>query len=410
LKLLPIFIFQLFLFSSCTILVKPIAGNFSKEPQLRYSTLSNEAKKMIDESFSGIDFSKYRDVHVHLVGLGNNNNGAWVNPEMREGFHLYKRLQFAVYMNASGIQSEENSDNEYIERLVKLIKGFPKGAKFHLFAFDKFYEKNGKENLKHSSFYIPNDYLLKVVERYPGIFVPVISIHPYRTDAIEKLKMYASKGIRFVKWLPNAMGIDPSDEKSVNFLKEMKTLDMTLITHVGEEKAVEGDEFQAYGNPLLFRKALEHGTNIIMSHLASLGDCKDVESADMKMLPCYDLFWRLFKDERYKDNLFADLSGITIHTRTKYVFDMLKKKEYHHRFIHGSDYPLPAINLIYRTGQYAKLKLIPIKEREILNEIYDYNPLVFDFVVKRRISFEDHKFLPSAFEFPDSLSDKNTGE
>jgi hypothetical protein len=53
--------------------------------------------------------------------------------------------------------------------------------------------------------------------------------------------------------------------------------------------------------------------------------------------------------------------------------------------VNGSDYPLPAINVLIRTGALVKQGYITSEERVCLNEIYDYNPLLFDFVLKRAI-------------------------
>ena len=38
----------------------------------------------------------------------------------------------------------------------------------------------------------------------------------------------------------------------------MKELDLVLLSHGGEEKAVEAEEDQKLGNPLLLRRALDH--------------------------------------------------------------------------------------------------------------------------------------------------------
>ena len=53
--------------------------------------------------------------------------------------------------------------------------------------------------------------------------------------------------------------------------------------------------------------------------------------------------------------------------------------------MNGSDYPLPAINWIYRTSQWKDQGYITDSERESLNQIYHYNPLLFDFVSKRTL-------------------------
>jgi len=50
--------------------------------------------------------------------------------------------------------------------------------------------------------------------------------------------------------------------------------------------------------------------------------------------------------------------------------------------VNGSDYPLPAINMVVHTKKLVKMGFITSKERKILNEIYDYNPLLFDMLLK----------------------------
>ena len=50
------------------------------------------------------------------------------------------------------------------------------------------------------------------------------------------------------------MGIDPSDPQCDPFYEQMKQLDLVLLSHGGEEKAVEAKEDQKLGNPLLLRR------------------------------------------------------------------------------------------------------------------------------------------------------------
>jgi hypothetical protein len=73
--------------------------------------------------------------------------------------------------------------------------------------------------------------------------------------------------------------------------------------------------------------------------------------------------------------------------------------------VNGSDYPLPAINSLIRTGAMVKQGYITAEERAHLNEIYDYNPLQFDFVLKRaiRIPGTDQRFPASIFMSNSSL-------
>jgi hypothetical protein len=53
--------------------------------------------------------------------------------------------------------------------------------------------------------------------------------------------------------------------------------------------------------------------------------------------------------------------------------------------VNESDYPLPAINVLIRTGAMVKQGYLTPDERACLNELYHYNPLLFDLVLKRTI-------------------------
>ena len=73
--------------------------------------------------------------------------------------------------------------------------------------------------------------------------------------------------------------------------------------------------------------------------------------------------------------------------------------------MNGSDYPLPAINILYKTSQLSDLGFITEKEEELLNEIYSYNPILFDFVLKRtmRSPSTGKRLRPEAFTLPENL-------
>ncbi len=70
---------------------------------------------------------------------------------------------------------------------------------------------------------------------------------------------------------------------------------------------------------------------------------------------------------------------------------ILKRQDLHARLVNGSDYPLPAINASDSHSLSRPRRLHHRGEREALNEIYDYNPLLFDFVLKRTIRHPETK-------------------
>lgn len=397
-------ILSLLLLSGCSVFIDKIAGDFEKEPEVMLKELSPKAKALLDASYEGINKQCFRDVHVHSVGNGSGGTGNWVNPKMMSLKHPWKFLQYKVYLSASGLEDLKDADEKYMARLAKLARADKRYSKLHLLAFDKNHTLEGKEDLDRSTFYITNDFVWKMYKKYPDIIIPTISVHPYRVDAVERLEKWGALGVKYIKWLPNAQNIDPASPKLDKYYEVVKKYGMSILSHTGDEKAVDGEEFQKLANPLNFKRPLEMGVNIIMAHVASLGMCEDYEQGGKKS--CFDLFWRMFQDKKYEKNLFGELSGVTIHTRVGAPIDtLLEQPDYHNRLINGSDYPLPAINILYRTSQFKKLGYITKEEMELLNEIYDYNPLVFDFVLKRNLKHPKSgmKFRPVAFELPEQL-------
>jgi predicted TIM-barrel fold metal-dependent hydrolase len=363
-----------------------ISGAFTRKPEELKDDISPKAADLIKRAFGDIDPQRLIDHHTHVAGLGTGGTNAFVNPKMRSWAHPFHHLKFKVYLSAVGVKDLDRADAQLIKRLANLIKHIEHHGKHRLLAFDKNYRSDGSVNLEKTEFYVPNEYVFALAEQYPDLFMANISVNPYRPDAIEEVEKWARRGARIVKWLPNAMGIDPSDPGCDSFYQKMKQLDLILLSHGGEEKAVEAEEDQKLGNPLLLRRALDHGVKVIVAHCAGLGDNQDLDSTDKKRVPNFDLFMRLMDEKRYEGLVFGEISAMTQFNRIgKPLTTILEREDLHERLLNGSDYPLPAINILVRTRPLVRGGYINADERESLNEIYDYNPLLFDFVLKRTI-------------------------
>ncbi|MBA3900004.1 MAG: amidohydrolase family protein [Bacteroidetes bacterium] len=362
--------------------LKTFAGNYDEG--LKYKELSDHAKLFIEDAFTGIDENDLRDYHCHILGIGTGHSGNYIHYKMTSWALPINHLKFNAYSNAAGIKHIQWGDQEYIARLVSLVKQMP--GKVAILAWDKFYKRNGLVDTANTMAYVPNELVYEIYQRFPGHFIPCVSIHPYRNDALNELSKWAELGVRQVKWAPNSMGIDPSDKKCIPFYSVMKELDMVLLTHTGKEDALPVSGYQHLGNPLLYRRPLDMGVKIIMAHCASLGKSLDFEAVNPDMEKNYKLFLRLMKEKQYSDNLFGDISGITqINRCGEPLKALLKARSIHHRLINGSDYPLPAINSIIWTKTLENLGYINNQERKVINEIYKYNPMLFDFVLKRNL-------------------------
>jgi uncharacterized protein len=346
-------------------------------------SLSGKASDLVKKSFEDVDPQKQLDYHTHIAGVGAGNSGAFVNPRMLSWKHPFHRVKFSVYRAACGVTDEKSTDEDLVRRLAALVRNNPFHGKHRLLAFDKHYKLDGTVNLEKTEFYVPNEHVFAIAQQHSDVFVPAISVHPYRTDAIQELEKWASLGARMVKWLPNAMGMDPSHPQCDAFYQKMKQLNLVLLSHGGEEKAVESEEDQKLGNPLLLRRPLDQGVKVIVAHCASLGTNEDLDHPGTK-LHNFDLFLKLMDEPRYQELVFADISAMTQFNRIgKPLETILNREDLHSRLVNGSDYPLPAINFLILTKPLLRGGYINQDERALLKEIYQANPLVFDFVLKR---------------------------
>jgi len=367
---------------------------------------SPSAQALVDRAFADLDPAlPLVDVHVHAIGLGQDGDGTSVNPEKLSPRHPLKRLETGLYLKATGVKGLAHFDRDYLDILTARAEGFPRPLKVHLLAMDRAYRPDGTPDPARTEFHVPNAYVLEAAARQPERFVAVASIHPARPDAIQELEACAAKGVRLLKWLPNAQAIDPADTRHDAFYRRMKELGVVLLTHAGEEKAVAVKDAQALGNPLRLRRPLDLGVTVIVAHCASLGRNADLDHPG-KTATNFSLFLRLMANPAYQGRLYGDLSAITqINRLPTALRTLLAHPEFDGRLLNGSDYPLPGVNLIIWTRRLVELKLITPGERRALNEIWKRNPLLFDYVLKRTL--KDPK---TGRRWPASLFQRSPGD
>lgn len=379
-----------------------IAGASSRRPEEMETGLSPATKALVDRAYADVNPARLLDYHVHLVGLGEGGSGCCVNPKMLTWKHPLDRVKFLAYRSAGRIEDEEHADSQYVARLADLARHHK--GRFLVLAFDRHYAPDGRDVPEKTEFHVPNDHAIRVASEQPDLFVAAGSVHPYREDAVEELERCAARGVRIVKWLPNAMGIDPSDARCRPFYERMHALGMVLLSHGGEEKAVEAEEDQRLGNPLLLRAALEAGVKVIVAHCAGLGTDEDLDDPARPRVPSWQLFLRMMDDPRWRGLLFGDISAATQANRIpEPLATLIRREDLHTRLVNGSDYPLPAVNVVIRTGKLVSLGMLTGDERTALNELYDVDPLVFDYALKRSLCVRDpngteHRFAASVFE------------
>lgn len=388
-----------------TFILKQI-GCTCKENQ----TLSLDAmamvKSVLDDETNSHDIF---DMHTHVVGVGHHGTGCCSHPNSYSFLrHPFISIQRVIFTNVSGISNQsETIDQDYIKKLIQYTEHFNtllsgKKYKHFLLAMTYWYDRDGTIRPDKTGLYVPNDYVLSLSNGRPDLFNPCVSVSPYQTDCVKQLELYASQGVKMVKWLPNSMGIKMTDPECQPFYNAMRRLNLVLLCHVGEENAVSaGGPDQSLGNPLLLRAPLDSGVKVIAAHCASEGENIDLDSSDRaKKESNFRLFLRLMDDPKYNDVLFADISSLILYKRIgEPLTTMLDRTDLHHRLVYGSDYPVPIIGLLVHTRALMYAGYINNQQRALLNEIFDFNPLLFDYITKRIIKSPNtgNTFHPSIF-------------
>jgi mannonate dehydratase len=355
----------------------------------------------VRSAFQGLDLQQVWDSHVHLVGIGDSPSGIYLDPRMNSKLHPSHFLRRLAFLNAGCAYDLEGRsiDAAYVRRMLNLLDGMRRGNKLVLFAFERVYGEDGKADMDRTEFHVPDGYARELARENPRYFEWACSIHPYRRDCVEALEQAKADNARAVKWLPASMGIDPASPLCDRFYEAAARLKMPLITHAGEERAVIGTDVQEYGNPLRLRRALDAGVRVVVAHCASMGEDRDTDTgASGPYVESFSLFARLFDEKRYEKNLFGDISAITQSNRARYLAKVIEREDWHPRLLNGSDYPLPGLMPIFSVKYLVSLSLVQESAVELLKYIREFNPLLFDFVLKRHLRSNGKGFSNSVFE------------
>lgn len=263
------------------------------------------------------------DCHVHLVGNGLSGSGCWL--KVPGGWHRF----LAEFMRRGvGLPTRLDApefDAAYVANLVALVRGAGLDHAL-LLAQDEVYAEDGRK-IDFGSFHVPNDYLFEVCRAHPE-FVPAVSVHPGRPDALAELERCLDRGARALKLLPNCQNVDCASPRYEAFWRRMAEAKLPFLCHTGGEMTVPvmRREFQ---DPRILRRPLELGVKVIAAHASGNSHFFD---------PNY--FGELIKLMDEFPNLYADTSALNSPIRSGVLRQVLTSGR-RERFLHGSDYPVP---------------------------------------------------------------------
>jgi predicted TIM-barrel fold metal-dependent hydrolase len=200
------------------------------------------------------------DCHVHVVGTGFGGTGCWYRPRgiTRFGAPLLVR---AVGLPPSALEGD--LDRLYVEQLLRFVRESSIDAAVIL-AQDECYRETGEKIENTGSFYVPNDFVLRLAREHRE-FLPAVSIHPARPDALDELERCLAAGAVMLKCLPNCQNIDWNNPRYTRFLERMAASGLILLAHTGSERTLPVLD-PRLADPRVLTRALEIGVTCIAAH------------------------------------------------------------------------------------------------------------------------------------------------
>ena len=307
------------------------------------------------------------DAHVHIVGNGSGGTGCWLRVR---GWH---RPLAALMLRHIGLPSGAMSgdvDRLYVERLLELVRGSSLGG-IVILAQDLVYDRDGKEMEGVGSFYVPNDYVLKLARQHTE-FLPAVSIHPARPDALEELERCLEGGAVMMKCLPNCHNIDCNDRRFERFWNRMAEAGLPLLAHTGGEHTVPVVRAEL-SDPRTLTLPLECGVTVIAAHCGTKSGLFDPE------------YFHVFAEmTRRFPKLYGDTSAFNVPIRGRHVPECLRAPLVD-RMVHGSDYPVPVHGHFAWIKGFVDWKTFRRWERQS-------NILERDYQLKRAMGFPPETF------------------
>ena len=272
---------------------------------------------------TGVVADRIIDMHVHIVGNGSGGTGCWIRtPASR--WPLQAIMVRHIGLPLSALKGD--LDRLFVERLVELVRDSSLDAAVIL-AQEQVYDEQGRLQEGVGTAYVPNDYVLKLARQYPE-FLPAVSIHPARGDALEELERGLAGGAVMMKCLPNCQNIDCNDQRYTRFWERMAAAGLPLLAHTGGEHTLQVVRPEL-ADPRTLTLPLECGVTVIAAHCATKSGLFDPQY--------FHILAEMFS--RYP-KLYADLSAFNVPIRGRVVPRCLESPILE-RMVHGSDYPVP---------------------------------------------------------------------
>lgn len=396
------------------------------------SKLSKHASEMINTSFEGFENQTMHDYHFHFFGMDKPKHNSYCTKlnDLVKGDRPSANLKKVVCsqekwfikpfivgtaLDTMHVDDPSLMDQQHMEYLVTLVSNYgppnkandpdksPYSTSFYIMAMDGVYDATGTLDKEETIGFVSNRYMVTLVKclndkiAASGMFtqnrfVAVGSINPMQSTVGHGMKMRDFKilkdeiqyleenDVQFIKWRPATMDFDPalvSDE----FYLALRDARIGILTHTGSSAGIHVNEKKnGYASPARLKDAVDLGVTVVMLHTGRKGPEEGRAYSDIAL--------EMLKDNPDKP-LFGEVSVVPYGKTYPLMNSIIKNAENGKmRFVNGSDYSAmaawyvvgPSLDDLETSGW------ITTKDKEGLIEIFKYNPLLFDFVLKRTMA------------------------
>ena len=315
------------------------------------------------------------DSHIHVVGTGTGGTGCWYRPKglTKIGAPWMVRVVGLKPRDLAG----PDFDRLYVERLLAYVRSssVQRGL---LLAHELPHAEDGTPLPERASFYVPNDYVLRLAREHLE-FLPAVSIHPARRDAFDELELCLAGGAAALKCLPNVQGIDWNDRRHTKFLERMAEAGLPLLAHTGSERTMPVMDHKL-ANPRVLTRPLEIGVKCIAAHCGT-----GMMLVDPDYLDVFEEMTKRFPN-LYGDN--SALAALNFRLRPS-ALRRLTSGLLVERILHGSDLPVPISGLLAFAGGM-------LSWRDYRKAARIGNPVERDAELKRALGFGEETFTRAA--------------
>ncbi|HVR34326.1 MAG TPA: amidohydrolase family protein [Methylomirabilota bacterium] len=263
------------------------------------------------------------DAHVHIVGTGAGGTGCRLR---LRGWRIPFAALLLRHIGLPLASLRGDFDRLYVEQLLRFVRGSSL-SQIVILAQEDAYDDQGRRRPDLGTFYVPNDYVLRLSRAHPE-FLPAVSIHPARSDALEELERCIAGGAVMMKCLPNCQNIDCNDRRYTRFWERMAEAGLPLLAHTGGEHTLP-EIRPDLADPRVLEWPLQCGVTVIAAHCGTKSGPRDP-----------DYFPHFLEMTRKHPRLYGDTSAFTVPIRGRRVPECVRPPLVE-RMIQGSDFPVP---------------------------------------------------------------------